>query len=265
MRVSLCQTAGYPGDVPANLKLLEQFADRAAAQGARLLVLPELFLTGYHLGEALLRLAEPADGPSAQAVSRIARQSGLALLYGYPERDGAAVYNAALIVDASGQPVANARKAHLWGPEEARWFSAGSHLALARLEGMRVGLLICYDLEFPEAARALALAGADLIAVPTALPEHFGRVAELLVPARAYENQVFVAYADRCGEEHGLSYAGLSRIVAPDGALLAGAGTQEALLTADVVPEAYTRSREQNPYVAQRRPALYAQPVRTGR
>ena len=117
MRIALFQGPEQPGTVAGNLERLRQAAGAAAARGARLLVCPEMFLTGYHIGpEATRRLAEPADGPSAQQAAAIARASGLALLYGYPELapDGS-VFNAALLVERDGRRLANHRKSHLFG------------------------------------------------------------------------------------------------------------------------------------------------------
>jgi 5-aminopentanamidase len=130
------------------------------------------------------------------------------------------------------------------------------------LTGYNIGILICYDVEFPEAVRALALAGAELIAVPTALIRPFDIVARTLVPARAFENQVYVAYAGMCGSEAGLGYCGLSCIVGPDGQDLARAGTGADLLLADIDLSAISRSRKENPYFIDRNPELYAAPVK---
>jgi 5-aminopentanamidase len=130
------------------------------------------------------------------------------------------------------------------------------------LTGYNIGILICYDVEFPEAVRALALAGAELIAVPTALIRPFDIVARTLVPARAFENQVYVAYAGMCGSEAGLGYCGLSCIVGPDGQDLARAGTGPALIFTDIDPAAISRGRQSNPYLSDRRVELYGRSLR---
>jgi predicted amidohydrolase len=179
-------------------------APRAA--GADLLICPEMFLAGYNIGaEAAARFAEPADGPSLKEAAAIARRYGTALLFGYPERgEDEAVYNAVQLIGRDGRVVANYRKCHLFGALDRGMFHPGRALGpVAELDGLRVGLLICYDVEFPESVRLLALRGADLIAVPTALMTAFEVVARILIPARAVENQVFVAYANRCGRDDG--------------------------------------------------------------
>jgi predicted amidohydrolase len=162
-----------------------------------------------------------------------------------------------MLIGPDGAWLANARKAHLFGAEEKRLFIPGDSLSVASVGDMRIGILICYDVEFPEAVRALALQGAELIAVPTALMRPFDRVARWLVPVRAFENQVFLAYANRCGREGDLEYCGESCVIAPDGSELARARQAEELLVADLDPDAFERSRTDNPYLRDRRADLY--------
>ncbi len=260
MKIALYQSEGVPGDVAANLAAMEGAAARAAAGGAALLICPEMHLTGYNIGKRAWELAEPQAGPAGERAAAMARAHAIALLYGYPERDGDAVYNAAALIDDSGARLANYRKTHLYGDEEKRLFRAGDSFVTCGLGGLRLGILICYDIEFPEAARTLALAGAELIAVPTALAEADRQVPARLVPARAYENQIFVAYANRCGSENGMRFSGESRVSAPDGRDLALAGRDEDLLLAEIEPVAYARSRAANSYLDDRRPELYRDP-----
>ncbi|WP_207479956.1 carbon-nitrogen hydrolase family protein [Arenibaculum pallidiluteum] len=258
MRIALHQTAGHPGDVAANLAEADAAAAGASAAGARLLILPEMFLTGYDIGPEIHALAEPLDGPSHSAMAATARRHGIAILYGHGERAGGATYNAARMVDAEGRPLLDYRKTHLYGAGERALYRPGDALApVVEVESLRVGVLICYDVEFPEAVRALALAGADLVAVPTALPVPTPAVPTVLIPARAYENQIFVAYANRCGRERTLEFEGLSTVAAPDGTVLARAGAGPELLLAEIGPAAYAGSRAANPYLADRRPELY--------
>ncbi len=261
MKIAVYQGEGVAGAVSSALEVMRRYASEAAAQGAGLAIFPEMFLTGYNIGDALFDLAEPADGPSADAVRQLARESGVSLLYGYPERSGDQVFNSARLIHPAGGGTANYRKTHLYDSEERRLFQSGESLIVAETNGLKVGILICYDVEFPEAVRALALAGADLVAVPTALIRPFDIVARTLVPARAYENQMYIAYAGLCGNEGGLGYCGLSCIVAPDGRDLARAGDDPALLLAEIDVSAISSGRKQNPYIADRNPALYAAPV----
>lgn len=259
MKIAIFQGPEQAGTVAANLDQLAAAARDAAAQGARLLITPEMFLTGYHIGrEATRRLAEPADGPAAQRVAAIAAEAGLAILYGYPERDGDSVHNAAQLIDRDGRRPANHRKTHLFGDIDRNAFEPGEGPpSVAELDGLRLGILICYDVEFPENVRLLALAGVDFVAVPTALMQPYTFVARSLVPARAYENQVFLAYANRCGRERELDYLGLSCIVAPDGSEPARAGGGEELIVGELDPAVQQASRRINTYLRDRRPELY--------
>jgi predicted amidohydrolase len=258
MRVSIFQGPLSTGGIPETLTVLE---NAASASPTDLLVCPELFLTGYNIGVDRLRaLAEPADGPSAQSAAAIARASGAALLYGYPERgEDGRVYNAALLIGRNGQRLANFRKLHLFGPIETEVFTPGEDATvMAEIEGVRIGILICYDVEFPETVRGLALAGADLVAVPTALMRPYEFVPRVLVPTRAYENSVCVAYANRTGREGDLVYPGESCIIGPDGGELARAGEGEALISAELDTAMFEKARVFNTFLANRRPSLYS-------
>ncbi|MDX3798934.1 carbon-nitrogen hydrolase family protein [Streptomyces sp. AK04-3B] len=258
MRTALLQSSGRPGSVVENLKVLDEAADRAAATGAGLLVTPEMFLTGYAIGDDVARLAEPADGDSADAVAETAARHGIAIAYGYPERSGEAVYNAVQLVCADGGRLANYRKTHLFGCFEREQFTEGGRpVVQAELNGFTVGLLICYDVEFPENVRAHALAGTDLLVVPTAQMHPFQFVAESMIPVRAFENQMYVAYVNRVGREGEFEFVGLSTLAGPDGVARARAGRAEELVFADADPVALAASREANPYLRDRRPALY--------
>ena len=253
LRLALVQCESLPLDVPTNLARLDHFAAQAAASGAHLLVTPEMFLTGYNIGgPAAAVLAERPDGPRAQAVAAIARQHQIAIVFGHPEHDGdGAVFNAAQCVDAQGQTLGCYRKTHLFGDLDRGMFHPGpGDEPLFDLHGWRLGLLICYDVEFPENTRRLALQAADLVVVPTANMEGFDFVAQHLVPTRAYENPMFVAYANFCGSEGDLAYNGLSCVAAPDGAGLVQAGRGATLLLADVTRAGLVAGRALNSHLA---------------
>lgn len=260
MRLALWQTQGFPGDVSANLQALEAQVRAAAASGAQLLLCPELWLGGYNLPAQMATLAEAADGPAAQHIAALAREHGVAICYGYAERheQGDKPYNSAQLIDAQGRSLANYRKTHLFGPMERELFTAGDSLQVpVEFAGWRVGLLICFDVEFPENVRTLALAGAELVLVPTALTPEYTAVPELIVPARAVENQVFVAYCNHSGVEEGLAFLGGSCVAAPNGQRLVVAAGGEALLVTDLSRANSAQWREVFPYLQDRRPALY--------
>jgi len=261
MKIAMLQTAGDPENRPAaNLQILDAAAAAAAERGAGLLVAPEMFLSGYNIGaEAARAAAEAVDGPSARRVGEIARRLGLAICYGYPElgEDGA-VYNAALLVGKDGGRLLNYRKAHLFGDLDRAMFAAGDGTPeLAEVGGLKTGLLICYDVEFPEAVRALAMAGADLVLVPTANMKPYDAVSHFVVPSRAFENGLYVAYANRRGVEGGLDYMGLSCVGEPYGGNLVLAGDGEELVFAELDPERLAGARRLNTHLRDRRPDVY--------
>ncbi|MFG2719982.1 carbon-nitrogen hydrolase family protein [Streptomyces sp. NPDC048416] len=259
LRTALLQSSGRLSDVAANLTVLDEAAGRAAGTGAGLIVCPELFLTGYAIGDDVAKLAEAADGPSARAIAEIALRHDVAVVYGYPERDGDAVYNAAQLIGPDGARLANYRKTHLFGCFEQEAFTPGERSVVqAELNGLRIGMMICYDVEFPENVRAHALAGTDLLLVPTAQMHPFQFVAESVVPVRAFENQLYVAYVNRTGPEGEFEFVGLSCLAGPDGVARARAGRGTELVVGDVDPEFLAASRANNPYLRDRRPGLYA-------
>ena len=262
MKIALYQGPGKPAKVDENLEIIQRKTISAADQGADLIIFPELFLSGYNIGQTVQELAQPADGPAGQQAAQIARETNIAMLYGYPERFDTEVYNSALLIDRNGNTRANYRKTHLYGSYEKSCFKPGDSLLIAELEGLNIGILICYDVEFPEAVRALVYAGADLIAVPTALMEDYCRVAEKVVPARAYESEIYVAYVNRCGIEGDMIYCGRSCLVGPDGRDILKAGKSEELLIADIDKSAIAQERETNPVLRDVRRELYNAPVR---
>ncbi|MDR3717879.1 MAG: carbon-nitrogen hydrolase family protein [Bryobacteraceae bacterium] len=258
MRLALWQTQGFGADKAANLAALSRTARAAAAAGAELLLCPECWLGGYNVDVAAG--AEPADGPSAATIAALAREHNLAIAYGYAERAEGVIYNSAAVIGPDGTLLGHYRKTHLFGDFERQTYSPGACFSKPfAYGGFNIGLLICYDVEFPEAVRATALAGADLILIPTAITPEYGVVPDCIVPARAVENQIFVTYCDHAGEENGLAYLGGSCIVAPTGRKLASAGADEALLIADLDPGLIAACATTFPYRAERRPALYRQ------
>ena len=170
MRLAALQMRAVCGDVAANVARIELAARDSAEAGATLLVTPELSVTGYGAGDAMRFLAETPDGPAIQQLGRIARETGVAIITGFAERDGERIYNSAAYLDGVGEPVVY-RKSHLFGDYERGLFTPSAPMTVMfDHQGMRCGMLICYDVEFPENVRRLAQAGVHAILVPTALP-----------------------------------------------------------------------------------------------
>ena len=255
LKIAGLQTPGTLGDVEANLRELHDAAEEAAGRGAELLVTSEMFVTGYAVGDALPELAAMDFlGP----VQALAERLGIAILLGAPEATDRGIFNAASFVDDRGGLRSRYRKAHLFGDLDRRQFLAGDDLfGLTEFRGVRIATMICYDVEFPETVRAAALAGAHLVAVPTAQMEPFEFVADQLVRTRAWENQIYVAYINHDGSEGDLAYVGRSSIVAPDATVLDSVEHGTRLIYAVVDPDHVGLRQEANPYLEDRRTALY--------
>ncbi|MDX0124696.1 hydrolase [Sinorhizobium meliloti] len=252
MKLAALQMKSIGGDVAANLARIERAAIGASGEGASLLVAPELAITGYGAGEAIRRLAEPADGRIVRELGRISLKTGIAIVAGFAEQGADAVYNSAVHVDGDAVPVVY-RKSHLYGDYERSLFTpAEPSTRLFKHRGVTCGMLICYDVEFPENVRRLALAGADAVLVPTALPAGWSGtfITDHMIRTRAFENQLFVAYVNHCGSDDRFSFAGLSLIASPDGQALATAGSSdETLIIAEIDPQAFAISRAENTYL----------------
>jgi predicted amidohydrolase len=193
MKIAVWQKRPISGPPPRAIEGLAQCLETLRGQRIDLLVCPELWSTGYFDPDAIRAFAEPAEGGTAAAVGRLAARAGTAVIYGYPERESGTgrIYNAARLIDADGGPGANYRKLHLWSAYERALFAPGdARMVPVNCAGWRIGLTICYDTEFPETVRGLALDGAELIAAPTALVAGASQVPDLIVPTRAIESQV---------------------------------------------------------------------------
>ena len=253
MRIAVQQMVAVAGDVAANLDRIAAAAEEAAAGAADLLIAPELAVTGYGAGEAIRDLAEPAEGPQVRRLQALSRAHGIAIVAGFAERDGGRIFNSLALVEGEAAPAVY-RKTHLYGDYERALFTPGAvQPVLREFQALTLGFLICYDVEFPENVRRLAKAGAELVLVPTALPQgpFAAFIATQVVPVRAFENQVFVVYANHGGRDANFAYAGLSRAVGPDGQCLAASTDDKpALLFADIEPAAFAESRRANTYLA---------------
>ena len=236
VKLALWQCYPTDGRIEEALAAIEAQVVAASAAGAHLLVAPELYLPGYDRPDLHAVLSQPLDGEWMTRLGEVARRAGCGICLGWAERDGDQVYNAATLIGPDGQVRIHYRKVQLFGDMEAKSFTRGTTLApVTEIGDRRVGLLVCYDIEFPGHAAALAAAGADLILVPTANPAGFEHVQRVLVPARAHENDSVVVYANYVGSEGAVTFGGLSLAAGPDGLPLAVAGALgEALLVVDL-------------------------------
>jgi predicted amidohydrolase len=271
--VACCQYAPRIGEPEANRALGGQAIRDAALAGARVIVLPELASSGYVFRdrEEATLLAEPLDGPTVSEWGELAADLGVVVVAGLCERgegergEDGAVFNSAVVLDGSGLRAAY-RKVHLWDTEKLVFEAGDAPPPVVVAAGVRLGVMICYDVEFPEWVRLPALAGAQLLCVPTNWPR-FPRPAGqrpmevVRVQAAASVNRMFIAACDRVGAERGVDWVGGSVIVDADGWPLTDPipGDHESLLTAECrLGDATNKATsERNDVFADRRTDLY--------
>jgi len=213
---------------------LDSAMSRAAAAGAEMLVVPELYFSGYGSADAVRASAQVQGSRSLQAAGRLAARHGVGLVLGYPERSGGVFHNSAAVFDRDGHLVSNYRKIALPNDFERDCFTQGTGPEAFEFEGVRCSVLICYDIEFPELARRAAVLGTELLLVPTALRAKWRFVSDAIVPSRAYENAMFIGYCDFATDESNSPFSGTSSICAPDGQYLCRATGPEELILATI-------------------------------
>jgi len=265
MRVAVAQMEPRLAETERNLDAALERLEEAVAAGAQLLVLPECAIPGYMFdsAEEALPYAEEIPGPTTEAFERECARLGVHAITGLLERDGDTLYNAAILVGPDGL-IGSYRKTHLPFLGVDRFVTPGRELKVFDTALGRIGLIICYDLRFPEVTRTLALHGADMVALPTNFPMAAKLQCDVIAPARAAENRVYLLVANRVGKERWGEFCGWSQIVDPYGTRLAEAGeSEEALLVADVELEKardkdYVVPGEYELYLfGHRRPELY--------
>ena len=234
MRVGVyqCDAAGWGA-----ARRIERLDELLAERDLDLLLCPELYACGYHVDEGHEARAEQPDGPFARRAAALARRHRTAIAYGYAEPSPGGVLNAALCIGPDGEMLGRHVKTMIPPGYEAGRFMPGEGATLFDLAGLRCALLICYENEFPESVRAMAAAGAQVVLAPTALDSAWTVVAEHVIPTRAFDNHVWMLYADHGGVENGKAYAGRSCIVDPFGRVVARAGLGEELIVAEVTAE----------------------------
>lgn len=248
MRLALWQGAGVAGDIEATIDETARIAKIAQDAGVDLLVFPEGFLTGYYISERALCDLSAVENALTE-VAEIAAAANLSLVMGTHLHDAQAVRNSAVVFSSSGIEIGRYHKRMLFGGWEQATFRSGATRLQFTCCGLTVGVLICYDVEFPELVRAYTQAGVDLVVVPTALMAPHDRVARQIVPVRAMENQIFLGYANRTGTEPGLDFIGLSSIRGPEGEALSEAGAKPQLLVADISRDTLQQHRKTNCYL----------------
>jgi len=290
LRLAVFQGKGAAGTTDAmsrNIAKLERVVQTAKEYNAHLISFPELYLSGYAISpETAYELAMEVSSPPLEEVSSIAKKYGIGIICPYPEKATVAgkirYYDSITVFNEEGSLLKNYRKTHLWGPDEKKIWNAGYEFeeegeafTVFYVHDFPVGVLNCYEAEFSELARILALKGAKLIVIPTAADEStilstgkwtqtpYPDVSKTLIPAHAYENSIFISYSNRCQEEtlNGNvvgKYLGNSMVANPHGELMVAAKNEVTLLLADCIPSEYGPTHPENTsYLEDRRTGLY--------
>ena len=215
-----------------------------------IVICPELFLSGYGSLEKINAYSENSEGNYAKEISALAKKSNTAIIYGYPEKDDHQLFNSAQLFDSEGISIANHRK-KLLPPtaDESKIFTPGKESSIFSLKGVKSAIVICYELEFPEIIRELALEGVELIIAPTGQSSNWPAAALHNCRTRAFENGIFVAYANSAGQLNGISFMGESKIIGPDGLDIVNAGIGEKLISAEIDTNKIKLTRGELPYL----------------
>lgn len=250
IKIALAQLECKDGQPDHNLARIESTLAQYG-ESHDVLVFPESFVTGFPSREITRRLAEPLNGATVKELERLATRFNTTFAVGMAERDGKDVYNTTVLVAPNGL-LFSYRKTHLWTGEALR-VDAGNYFRVGRWNGIQVGLLICYDIEFPESARAVAQMGAELLLLTNGNMDPYGPAHRTVLQARAQENQMFVAMANRVGKQNTTRYVGESAVADPYGRVLAEAGHDEEILSVTLDLSLVQESRQKYDYLKERR------------
>lgn len=261
--IALGQIDCQLGNLSTNLDKIEHYIREAASQGTHIICFPELGTTGYRqdlLGDKLWELAEPIPGPTTSRIAAMAQELGVYVILPMIEKGKmpGIVYNSAAFIGKDGTVQGAYRKVHAYSTE-GHYFTAGNTYPVFNTEFGKIGIMICYDMGFPETARMLTLQGAEIIFVPSAWCQEDEDIWDINIPCRALENRVFVAAVNRVGQEgEDLVMHGKSKIADTRGkTLVEAARFQEDLIFATVDLDDLVPARHQIPYLKDRKPHTY--------
>ncbi|TQI80937.1 (R)-amidase [Serratia fonticola] len=254
MRITLAQFTCREGDIAHNLAAVLAQIDRCRGQ-TDLLVFPETQLTGFTDPDGKTDYALSLTSKELEQVVMASRRADLAVAVGFLEQQGEQLFNSSVLITPEQGIYLHYRKSHLWTNERAE-AQAGDRLVCGLWRGRRIGLLICYDIEFPEASRALALMGCDLLLVTDGNMDPYGHVHRNALLSRAQDNQMFVAMANRAGQGCGMHFAGESLVADPLGREIASLGREADVLHTELDFSLLDEARSHYRYLDDRRLAL---------
>lgn len=256
-KIYLAQMEPVLFDKAANLSKMKWYMEQAADQQAQLILFPELCLTGYFTREKTMELAEDLHGSSILQMQDWAQEYNLKIIFGFIEKKEGSVYNSACFINNDGTIIGTYQKNHLWD-EEPKYFSAGNTYSVWDTDIGKIGIMICYDTEFPEASRILALKDAQIILAPTANMSPLEHAQQVLIQCRALENQLFVATTNRVGQEETTNFFGESAAADPFGKLIVHGSQAESGYLIEIDLNKITEARRFYNYLKDRKMETYS-------
>ncbi|MBQ7044450.1 MAG: carbon-nitrogen family hydrolase [Clostridia bacterium] len=260
MKISCIQLDMKFCDVQSNFALAEKLIHQTVKkENSDVVVLPETWSTGYYPKDNLMSFCEADGARSKKTFSLLAKKLNVNIVAGsVPTLKNGKVYNTAYVFNREGEAVGEYDKTHLFTPmDEHKLFECGKSTEVFSLDGHKCGIIICYDLRFPELVRTLALEGIEILFAVSQWPEKRIEHLKVLSQARAIENQMFVAVCNSCGEADGTRFGGNSRLIDPWGNVLASADEKEEIITADCDLEIIKEIRASINVFNDRKPELY--------
>jgi predicted amidohydrolase len=259
IKIAVAQMDCKMGDVRANLETIEKLAKSVSKQNPDMICFPELATTGYSLNRNWLKHAEEVPGRTSDELCRIASEFGSYMICGVDELDSSSgkIHDSAILISPSGKLRGTYRKVHLWD-QERKFFVHGYNFPTFQTKFGKIGIGICYDIEFPEAARALAMNGAKLLFFPSAEMSPMENHVDAYAKSRAAENCCFVAFSNRSGTEYKTHFFGSSQIVSPECKVLARSSVKSPVAIAEVDFELLDKTRPKLPYLSQLVPEAYS-------
>lgn len=257
--VALAQCHSDRFQKESNLKRAELYVKEAHKNQAKLILFPEMFSTGYLIKDKINELAEELDGKTTKFFSNLAKENQISIIFGFPEKKGDEIYNSACFIDTDGCIKGVYRKTHLFGENDQQMFSKGNDIFAFDTSLCRIGLLICYDIEFPEPSRLLALEGAKLICMISANMYPYEEYHITYMKTRAMENSVYVISSNSVGIEDEFHYCGKSAAFSPKGETLCiGDMESECIYYAEIDVSKTKHDDEALNYLNHRRTDLYS-------
>lgn len=259
MKVSLIQMNMHLADPQYNYEHARKLVKKAMNENPDVLVFPETWNTGFFPKNHLSELSDVDGKETAKVLGGLAKEYHVNIVGGSVSNVKAGkVYNTSYIFDREGNSVGEYDKIHVFTPmKEDDFYEKGDHLGLFELDGHRCGIVICYDIRFPELLRSIALKSIDVLFVVAQWPDIRNEHWKILTRARAIENQIFLAACCSCGKAGGTQYGGSSVLLDPWGKVICEAGGKEEITSGDINFDILTQIRSSINVYADRRPDLY--------